>query len=607
MTTMQRNQKLMIGLTQRIIITLALLTGAVITLLAQSASTNQNSRADYWRSLRVGLFIHWGPSSGKALPQSHSHGRKSELNPSGSVPAEVYDQFYKEFNPVKYNPDAWLKLAHEAGMKYAIFVAKHHDGFAMFNTATSDYNVMATPYGKDVAAMFAEACQRNGLALGWQISPKDWKHPDYNTARHDRYNAYYEKLIDELSASYGPLAAMWFDGIEPVGADKWKDTPARVARLLHERHPNIMLGNHGGGSEDFLSFENMVAPFDRQQPWEMCEAINPSGWVYNQPMPPFPLRGLLRNMVYTVARDGNYLLDVGPMPDGQLYPPDAERLREIAAWMKINAEGIHGTRGGPYRDGEWGGATCKENAVYLFIADRVGANLTLPALNAKIKTVRRLDGGPLEWKTNKHALQLKFTDRTQTERPTFICVKLELDRPALSLPLIDGQPNLAAAARITASSIHGNATPDLLFDNNGETAWEPALSDKSNTLDFDLGAVKLIGSLSLAEHGQRINWNHAYKLELKIRNDKGSEWQTILKHTGMLGGPPILEFSPVRARFVRLEITRFRPHPIQISELRLLCAVGAIISKCNLKGAPRCVVYLISMNFPHQTRLYFYY
>jgi len=522
-----------------------------------------------WRAMRMGLFIHWGPSSGKALPQSHSHARQSPLNPHGSVPPEVYDQFYKEFDPTNYNPDAWLKLAHDAGMRYAVFVAKHHDGFCMFDSAATDYDIMATPYGKDVAAMFAAACQRQGIALGWQISPKDWKHPDFNTEDHDRYNAYYEKLIDELSANYGPLSVMWFDGIEPAGPDKWKDTPARVARILHERHPDIMLGNHGGCAEDFLSFENMVAPFDRQQPWEMCEAINPSGWVFNKPMPSFPLRGLLRNLVYTIARDGNYLLDVGPMPDGQLHPPDAERLGEIAAWMKTNAEGIHGTRGGPYRDGEWGGATCKGNAVYLFLADRVGTNLTLPALAAEIRTARRLDDGPLEWKADRTSLQLHLADRAQGQLPIFTCVKLEIDRPAFPLPLEDGQPNLAATARITPSSVHGIDTPQLLFDNSGDTAWETELTDTVNALDFDLGEPKLIGSLSLSECGQRQLWNHAYQLELKVRNDEHGQWQTVLKHTGTLGGPPILDFRPASARFVRLELTKFGPHPLQVSELRL--------------------------------------
>ena len=558
---------------------LALVTAAPLPSLAQQTASNQHADAaapmlraapaDAWRALRVGLFIHWGPSSGKALPQSHSHARKSALNPSGSVPPEVYDQFYKEFNPTNYHPDVWLKLAHDAGMRYAVFVAKHHDGFCMFKTTATDYNIMATPYGKDVAAMFAAACRRQGIALGWQISPKDWKHPDFNTANHDRYNAYYEKLINELSANYGPLSVMWFDGIEPAGPDKWKDTPARVAKLLRDRHPNIMLGVHGGCAEDFLSFETMVAPFDRQQPWEMCEAINPSGWVFNQPMPPFPLRGLLRNLVYTVARDGNYLLDVGPMPDGQLYPPDAERLGEIAAWMKINAEGIHGTRGGPYRDGEWGGATCKSNAVYLFLADRVGTNLTLPALAAKVRSARRLDGGPLEWKADNTALRLGMSDRAANQRPVFLGVKLELDRPAFSLPLVDGQLNLAATARLTPSSVHGSATPQRLFDNNGDTAWETEPDDKVNSLEFDFGEPKLISSLSLSERGQRESWNHAYRVELKARLDEHGEWQTVLKHTGTLGGPPILDFKAVRARFVRLEFGKFGSYPLEIAELRL--------------------------------------
>jgi len=525
--------------------------------------------AEAWRAMRVGLFIHWGPSSGRALPQSHSHARKSALNPSGSVPSEVYDQFYKEFNPTNYNPDAWLKLAHDAGMRYAVFVAKHHDGFCMFKTDATDYNIMATPYGKDVAAMFASACKHQGIALGWQFSPKDWKHPDFNTPGHDRYNAYYEKLIDDLSANYGPLSVLWFDGIEPAGPDMWKQTPDRVAKMLHERHPQIMLGVHGGCAEDFLSFEETVGPFDRRQPWEMCEAINPSGWVFNQPMPPFPLRGLLRNLVYTIARDGNYLLDVGPMPDGRIYPPDAERLGEIAAWMKVNAEGIHGTRGGPYRDGEWGGATCKDSAVYLFIADRAGVNLTLPALAAEVRSARRLDGGQLDWKADAASLRLALSDRAQGRRPVFVCVKLELDRPAFPLPLVDVQANLAATARLSPSSVLGSAATQLLFDNDGDTTWETEPGDTLNALDMDLGESRLLGSLSLSERAPRQFWNNAYKLELKTRDDPNGEWQTVLKHTGTLGGPPILDLKPVRARYVRLELAKFRPHPLQISELRL--------------------------------------
>lgn len=430
-----------------------------------------------------GLFWRYARSPGLDL-RRHAKGR--------AVPADVYDQWYKEFDPASYRIDEWLKLAYDAGMGYAVFVAKHHDGFSMYRSAANPYHIMATPYGKDVAAGFAAACRRQGLALGWQISPKDWKHPDFNTDQHDRYNAYYEKVVEELATQYGPLTTMWFDGIEPIGPEKWKDTPDRVAALLHRIQPNIVLSNHGGAPEDFVSFEMMVGPFDRKQPWEMTEPINPSGWVFNKPMPTRPFRELLRNLVYTVSRDGNHLLDVGPMQDGQLYPPDAARLAEFAAWMKINAEGVHGTRGGPYRDGDWGGATCKGRSVYLFLSDRVGAKLDLPALAAKIRSARRMDGGPLQFKADRDGLHLTLPDRNGT-RPVFLGVKLELDRAAMELPLVDGQLNLAANARITPSSVRSGFAVESLFDNLGETAWDPDGDGLAASLDFDLGQVQSIG------------------------------------------------------------------------------------------------------------------
>jgi Alpha-L-fucosidase len=128
--------------------TVALVLILFLALVGTASAENIVFPADAWRALRVGLFIHWGPSSGKALLQSHSHARKSALNPHGSVPAEVYDQFYKEFNPTNHHADVWLKLAHDAGMRYAVFVAKHHDGFCMFKTTATDYNIMARPTAK---------------------------------------------------------------------------------------------------------------------------------------------------------------------------------------------------------------------------------------------------------------------------------------------------------------------------------------------------------------------------------------------------------------------------------------------------------------------------
>jgi len=125
---------------------LLLLTGIVHSAISQLASTDDRQKAiETWRNMRVGLFVHWGPSAGLGTPESHSHARKSALNPHGSVPADEYDQLYRKFNPIHYDPDAWLKLAYSAGMRYSVFVAKHHDGFCMFDTKATDYNIMARP------------------------------------------------------------------------------------------------------------------------------------------------------------------------------------------------------------------------------------------------------------------------------------------------------------------------------------------------------------------------------------------------------------------------------------------------------------------------------
>jgi alpha-L-fucosidase len=532
-----------------------------------------------WRSYRVGLFIHWGPSAGLGTPQSHSHARKSDLNPSGSVPAEEYDELYKKFNPINYNPDSWLKLAHNAGMRYTVFVAKHHDGFCMFGTEQTTYNILATPYGKDVASMFADATRRQGLALGWQIAPKDWKHPDYNQATHDRYNLYYENLITELSSKYGPVSVFWFDGIEPAGPDKWKDTPDKVAGIIRKNAPQAMLSTHGGGPFDFISFEQLVGPFDRSQPWEMCEQINPGGWIFNKPMPSYPLRKLLRNLIYTISRDGNYLLDIGPMPDGSLYPPDSLRLTEFAEFMKVNAEGVHGTRGGPYRDGDWGGATCKGKNVYLFISDRVGEEITLPLLDAKVISAKRLDGKPVKLKFEKNGIDLRFSDRASGQKPLFICVKLELDREAFTLPVVDGQQNLAASSGIVTSSTRDDNNtlngPQNLFDTNANTFWDPDPKETLSFIEFDFGKTTDIGSISFAQTGQRKGWNNFYKYKVLIRGDEKSEWKTLSSQFTCLGGLPVVEFEPEKAKFLRLEIeTNPGKAPIQLSELRILLPAG---------------------------------
>ena len=388
----------------------------------------------------------------------------------------------------------------------------------------------------------------------------------------------FRSLIDELTSNYGPVSILWFDGVEPVSPDKWKNTPTEIAQNVYKKQPGIMLGTHGGMTEDFISFEVMVGPFDRVKPWETCEQINPGGWVYNKPMQPFPFKKLLTNLVYTVCRDGNYLLDVGPMADGRLYAPDVARLEDFAVWMNTNKEAIHGTRGGPYRDGEWGGATCREKCVYLFISDKIGEQFNIPLPDVKIINVQRLDGGNVSWNVANKELCLSFSGRNIGNRPDFICVKLDIDRPAFYLPLIDVQQNLALQASINVSGVRNKndnlCGPQMLFDNKGETAWETEASDTTGYIEFDFGKPVPVGSLSIAEKGQTEGWNHRLYMALKVKSHLSDEWKLILEQNGVLGAPPVLVFNPVNTRFLKVEFKKTSTFPLQVAELRLFAPLG---------------------------------
>ena len=316
-------------------------------LRVKTAVNADEATIDAWRNMRFGMFIHWGPSADRNLP--HSHARRSRFKTTGEVDAEVYDRFYKEFNPTKYDPIKWVDLVQKAGMRYLVFTAKHHDGFSMFDTAVTDYDIMSTPYKKDVCAMLADACHQKGLALGWYYSPRDWYHPAFDTDNHNEYNTFYEMQMLELAENYGPLSVLWFDGIGPASAQKWNGTPTRVATMLRHKHPHIMLNPRGGFPGDFKTTEKRVGAFNRDQPWETCATITTAGWIYrDEEMVVRPFRELLEQLIYSIGLDGNYLLNIGPRADGTIDPKHAERLLEIGGWLKENGEAVYGTRGGPY-------------------------------------------------------------------------------------------------------------------------------------------------------------------------------------------------------------------------------------------------------------------
>ncbi len=400
---------------------------AVLPLAAQPAYVptpeNVAARARF-REMRFGMFIHWGIYS---LLQD---GEWVMNNRGLTVPE--YETLAPQFNPVKFDAAAWVRLAQDAGMKYLTITSKHHDGFAMFGSKVSDWDIVdRTPYGRDVLRMLADEARARGVTLFFYHSQLDWHHPDFwprgqtgqRTGRAEqgdwhRYLDYMDAQLRELLTNYGPIGGIWFDGMWDRYEADWR--LERTYRLIHELQPAALIGsNHHRlpyAGEDFQMFEKDLPGQNTfgynttevgALPLETCETTNDS-WGYRLTDRNLKSRDdLVRLLVNAAGRDANLLLNVGPMPTGEIPPAVAARLREVGAWLAVHGEAIYGTRGGPIAPRPWGVTTQKDRRVYVHVLDWADRNLALPALPARVRSARLLDGGaPVEARTTSTGVTL---------------------------------------------------------------------------------------------------------------------------------------------------------------------------------------------------------
>ena len=384
-----------------------------------------------WRQMRFGMFIHWGPVTLKGTGISWSRGYQ--------VPIEEYDNLYKRFNPVKFNGQQWAKAAKEAGMKYVVLTTKHHDGFCLFDTKQTDYNIMHTPFGRDATKELAEACRKEGIRFGAYYSTCDWHHPDFPLGcgtgqgvgqkphpNLDRYEQYLRKQVAELVANYGPLVTVWFDMPQLFDAKRGQG----VIDFVRSLHPDILINNRTGAAGDYDTPEGIIGKMQIDRPWETCMTICTDwSWRPNDIMKSLP--ECLQTLVRVVCRDGNLLLNVGPTSDGQIEPRQVERLREMGQWLAKYGESVYGTRGGPFVGTEpfvgsdWGGATYKDNVIYLHILDRAIDALKLPAIEKKIIGHSVLTGGTATVKQSGDSIEVSVPMCDRQEIDTIVVLKLD--------------------------------------------------------------------------------------------------------------------------------------------------------------------------------------
>jgi len=367
----------------------------------QPAAENLNNR-EWFQDAKFGLFIHWGVYSvlgdGEWVMNNQRIDKKS------------YEKLPAFFNPTAFDPAEWVSMAKATGMKYIVITSKHHDGFAMFDSKQTDWDIMdRTPYKKDVLKMLSLECQKQGIRLFFYHSQLDWFQNNYfprgntgqSTGRPDKgnfsdYIGFMNTQLTELLTNYGQIGGIWFDGWWDKQDADWQ--LEKTYKLIHDLQPGCLIGsNHHQApkpGEDFQMFEKDLPGFNTTGfsgesrigtlPLETCETMNNS-WGFNLQDKNYKSSlTLIQYLVKAAGYNSNFLLNVGPMPNGQIQPEFIDTLRVLGKWIDKFGETIYGTRQGPVSPKSWGVTTQKDGRIFLHVLNAETSTLLIPALGKKI-------------------------------------------------------------------------------------------------------------------------------------------------------------------------------------------------------------------------------
>ncbi|HOV33714.1 MAG TPA: alpha-L-fucosidase [Candidatus Hydrogenedens sp.] len=423
----------------------------------KESKEQKDQRMQWWREARFGLFIHWGLYAIPAGKWGDKDHYGEWIRHEAQIPLPEYEKLLTQFNPVNFNAKEWVKMAKDAGMKYIVITSKHHDGFCLFDSKVTDWDVMSTPFKRDILKELSDACKEEGMRLCFYYSIMDWHHPDYlprrdwekeqrpeGDADFNRYIEYMKAQLKELVNNYGPLGILWFDG-------EWENTWTHekgvdLYNYVRSLQPDIIINNRvdtGRSGMEGTSEPKNVGDYETPEQkvpatglpgvdWETCMTMN-NHWGYNAVDKNYKsTKELIQLLVDIVSKGGNFLLNVGPMANGEFPPESVQRLKEIGEWMKVNSESVYGTTANPFEKTPWGRCTQKKldnghTIFYVHIFDyKPNDKITLPTDKSPVKAWLLKDNSKtIETSLKKNNLVIKLPEIEPDPYDTVIALEFE--------------------------------------------------------------------------------------------------------------------------------------------------------------------------------------
>ncbi len=544
--------------------------------IGATISKENDPKMQWWNDAKFGMFIHWGLYSVPAGKWGDVTSHSEWIMFQAKIPRLEYSAFAEEFNPTLFNADKWVKLAKDAGQKYIVITSKHHEGFAMFKSEVSPYNIVdATPFKRDILKELAEACRKQEMKLGFYYShSQDWYHPggavrrnvEWDESHKGDMNKYVDEIampqVNEILSKYGDVAVLWWD------------TPTNMTKGIAQKftsltipYPYLITNNRlgAGMNGDFETPEKFIPAgypgqnWEAGRDWEACMTMN-GHWGYNAWDDRWKsTEELLRTLIDIVSKGGNLLLNVGPNAYGVIPEVCQQNLREMGDWLKLNGEAIYGTQASPFPFLSWGRVTRKEQTLYLHVFDwPEDGRLVMPFSNRISKAYLLADAKTrLAITPTKEISTIHLPAYAPDRIASVVAVEFIGEPDVLPVPSLGAKVNATSSAEI--------CNPANLTDGDLKSKWEAAEGENAAMLDIDLGEPVTIQCMSLVEALHRyLKYPQTYDLLFF----DGKEWTEVFNDFVTEGKGATRVFAPVTAQKFRLIVKNEKKPPF-LSEVLL--------------------------------------